>query len=148
MKGELGWPRWGRVSRLVVAAVFVVAGIGSSATAPLVVAQVGSEPATVTLASSAPFAVFGQQVTLTATVTGTTGGPTPTGTVTFVVDGTSLSPETLASGQAAVGLVLPAGNHTVTANYSGDETYAANTQQLGATDGRQGLAGYLVGVVG
>ena len=58
------------------------------------------------------------------------GGPTPTGTVQFVVDGTDLgSPVTLSGGAATSPstTLLGAGSHTVVAQYSGDPNYAANT---------------------
>ena len=58
------------------------------------------------------------------------GGPTPQGTVQFVVDGSNFgSPVTLSGGAAtsASTTLLGAGNHTVVAQYSGDPNYAANT---------------------
>ena len=58
------------------------------------------------------------------------GGPTPTGTVQFLVDGTALgSAVTLASGNATSPstTLLGAGNHTIEADYSGDSNYSASS---------------------
>jgi autotransporter-associated beta strand protein len=71
---------------------------------------------------------YGQQVTLTASVTapsGTTG--TPTGTVTFLLGSTTLGTATLAGGVATFTtspFQLPGGaNQTITAVYNGDTNY-------------------------
>jgi Bacterial Ig-like domain (group 3)/Fibronectin type III domain len=72
--------------------------------------------------------VSGQSTTLNATVKPATGTGTPTGTITFTIDGTAQSPITLASGKAALRIsTLTTGTHTVTATYSGDTNYAAST---------------------
>jgi len=54
------------------------------------------------------------------------GGPTPTGTVTFIVDSISQSPVPLSNGQATFTTsTLSVGvNHTIKANYNGDSGYA------------------------
>jgi large repetitive protein len=82
----------------------------------------------VSLSSSSPTSQYKQPVTFTATAgPNGSGGPTPTGTVTFSVDGTPQAPAALSSGQASLTLSnLPAGAHTVTATYSGDSVYAAD----------------------
>jgi len=61
-----------------------------------------------------------------ATVTSKSGtGPTPTGTVTFIVDGAGGKPQTLnASGSVSIVLTLSGGIHAVAAQYSGDSHYA------------------------
>ncbi|MGB9235288.1 MAG: Ig-like domain repeat protein [Terriglobales bacterium] len=72
---------------------------------------------------------YGQAVSFTATVTGTS----PTGSVQFNIDGKPFgSPVTLASGSATSGTIstLTAGPHTVTAVYSGDTNNAAGTGTL------------------
>src|SRR5262249_33713389 len=52
---------------------------------------------TIEVSSSLPGSTYGQSVSFTVTVSG--GGPTPTGTVQFVVDGTDLgNPITLSGG--------------------------------------------------
>lgn len=83
---------------------------------------------TTTLTPSASPAQFGQPVTFTATVTpGETGAPT--GTVTFTDGSTDLAEEPLSpAGNATyTSSALPAGPHTITATYSGDDTYAGST---------------------
>jgi len=76
----------------------------------------------VTVSSSANPSVNGQTVTFTAHVApATTGGATPTGTVTFTLDGVAQSPVTLRSGSGTLKVEnLAAGQHTVTVAYSGD----------------------------
>ena len=81
---------------------------------------------TTTVTSSQNPSSFGQPVTFTATVTGI--WITPTGTVTFASDGGPI-PECpnsvpLNNGVATcTTLSLPAGGHTIRANYSGDQNY-------------------------
>jgi hypothetical protein len=93
----------------------------------------GSEPVTVTLASStlsltaAPTPAFvGQAVTLTATVS--CPGFSPSGTVTFVDGGTTLGSAPVSGGMASLSTSsLAAGSHSLTASYSGDASCAAAT---------------------
>ena len=88
----------------------------------------GSLPANVIVGSTLPGSTYGQSVAFTVTVSG--GGPTPSGTVQFVVDGSQLGPALTLSGGAATSdstTLLGAGSHTVLAQYSGDANYAANT---------------------
>ena len=85
----------------------------------------------IALTSSENPAVFGDQPTYTATVTGTAG--TPMGTVQFVLDDVDLNgPVTLANGQANSGPFSDSddvhwwptsGPHVVTVIYSGDANY-------------------------
>ena len=84
---------------------------------------------TVTLTTTANPAVYGQTVAFTAVVLAvapSTG--TPTGTITFTVDGTPQSPVSLGSGRSATLKLnaLAPGRHTVTASYSGDPNYTAS----------------------
>src|SRR5262249_32256210 len=95
---------------------------GSATTAPFSY-TVNKADSTTMLASSAPTSVFGQPVTFTVTVAAKSpGGGTPTGTVTFVVDGASTPMNLNGSGQATLGPITNLGvsQHTVTASYSGD----------------------------
>ncbi len=79
---------------------------------------------TTALASSLNPSTAGQSVTFTATVT----SGTPTGTVTFTVDGTAQAPVTLSAGQAVFSTSgLSVGSHTLTAAYSGDQFNTAST---------------------
>jgi Bacterial Ig-like domain (group 3)/MBG domain (YGX type)/Dockerin type I domain len=84
--------------------------------------------ATVVAGSTLPGSTYGQSVSFTVVVSG--GGPTPGGTVQFVVDGTNVgSPVSLSGGDAtsASTKLLGAGSHTIQAQYSGDSNYAANS---------------------
>jgi len=70
---------------------------------------------------------YGNNVTVTATIAVPSGvSGTPTGTVTFIVDGASSSPQPL-SGSGSVADILSnlsGGTHSVVAVYSGDNTFA------------------------
>ena len=84
------------------------------------------DPRTTTaLTSSLNPSASGQSVTFTATVTGSS----PTGTVTFTLDGTAQAPVTLdGSGSAALtASTLPVGSHSITAAYGGDTNNNAST---------------------
>jgi hypothetical protein len=79
---------------------------------------------TTTLSSSNTTTVYGQSVpTFTATIT-TSNGASPTGTVTFYVNGTSQSVQPVSSGTATFtpssNTALAIGADTITAVYSGD----------------------------
>ncbi|MGA8151498.1 MAG: Ig-like domain repeat protein [Terriglobales bacterium] len=61
-------------------------------------------------------------------------GPTPTGTVKFSVDGSSVGSATVVSGKASVNAgTLAAGAHTVVAAYSGDTYHPASKASENAT---------------
>jgi uncharacterized repeat protein (TIGR03803 family) len=94
--------------------------------------QINSSSTTTALASSVNPSLFGQPVTITATVAPILpGAGTPTGTVTFSVDGTAQAPVTLTAGQATLALgALAAGSHTITASYSGDTNFQTSTGTL------------------
>ncbi len=71
-----------------------------------------------------------EAVQITATVSGVTGLPTPTGTVTVLYGSTSMPAANLVNGTVAVTIPansLPAGMVVVTTNYSGDTYYSANS---------------------
>src|SRR5205823_4188212 len=81
--------------------------------------------------------VFGQAVTLTATVSAVApGAGTPTGAVTFRDGSTSLGTATLATGRATfTTAALTVGSHAITVVYAGDansngSTSAALTQTV------------------
>ncbi len=97
----------------------------ASTSAPL---QVQIKTATTTaLQASASTVNSGQQVTFTATVTGS--GGTPTGTVNFLDGGTQIGSGTLnGSGVATFSTTsLAVGAHSITAAYLGDSNFAAST---------------------
>lgn len=86
--------------------------------------KVGDAASTITVTSSANPAVYGQPITLTATVTDS-AGQTPTGFVVFAEGSTVYGTVTLSGAVAQVILpTLPAGNHTINAQYSGDSSDA------------------------
>ena len=84
---------------------------------------------TVGLAVDHAIAVVGETVTFTATVAAVTNGlPEPTGTVTFSEGSTILGSVPLNGGQASFPTsVLAVGDDSITANYSDDSDFAANS---------------------
>jgi hypothetical protein len=86
-------------------------------------------PSKTTLTSSSQTPILGTSATLTATVASSTTG-TPTGTVSFYNGSTLLnsSPVTLSGGVATMTLAaVPAGSQSLTATYSGDTDFLANS---------------------
>ena len=83
---------------------------------------------------SATSPTYGQSLTFTVTAAPSgTGAPVPTGTVQFEADGVDLgAPVTLAAGSAtSIGTsTLSAGSRTITALYSGDSTYQAQSASI------------------
>ncbi len=88
----------------------------------------------ITLSDSANPSVFGQKVTLKATVAAATkGAGTPTGSVTFKDAAATLGTVTLSKGSASLPLsTLTAGSHSITAVYNGDTglTFAVSTSAV------------------
>jgi hypothetical protein len=87
---------------------------------------------TTALLASANPVVVGRAVTFTATVRGPAGTGTPTGTVTFFVNGKVVARVTLdASGRARIRLFFSrTGRFTIRAVYSGDANFDASSQSL------------------
>ena len=114
--------------------MFNQAGNGTYSAAPQVTdtttATQASSPAAVT--SSLNPSAYGQSVNFTATVRNVPNGATPTGTVQFSIDSAPYgTPVPMSGGSAAAGIsTLAVGAHTVTATYSGDSNYSANTGTL------------------
>jgi hypothetical protein len=82
-------------------------------------------PTSITLSSSPSPSTFGQMVTLTATVTATTG--TPTGSVIFRRGTTLLGTRSLVGGVARFTIAtLGVGNHSISAVYGGTARFAAS----------------------
>ena len=100
----------------------------STSTSPAVsvtVASTATSTTTLTFSPNSP--VYGQNVTLTATVAPTTSG-TPTGTVQFFNNSKLLGTGNLTNGVAtysATGLAL--GSNSLTAVYSGDSNFTSST---------------------
>jgi subtilase family serine protease len=93
-----------------------------------VLSQMVLPPSNVSLTSSANPASFGQTVTFTSNVTSPAGG-TPTGTVTFKDNTTTLGSSSLnGAGVATFSTnTLSSGNHSITASYGGDANYGSAT---------------------
>lgn len=97
---------------------------------PVTVAKAAT---TVDLSSADDTTVSGESVTFSATVSGNAGGGTPTGTVQLEVDGNPVgAPVALSGGTASFPAVdsLLAGDHTVSATYSGNDGYLGNEDSL------------------
>jgi hypothetical protein len=87
--------------------------------------------------SSSSVVAAGQVATLTASVTATSSGNSPTGTVKFFAGQTQVGTATLASSQITQGVTvataallttqLPSGQDSITAQYSGDTNYQSST---------------------
>jgi hypothetical protein len=85
-----------------------------------------------TIVPSPPTSTSGQCLTLTATVTPTTGTSNPDGTVTFTDDGISLGASMLSTtdGVTSASMLvttLPVGSDSVTASYSGGPGFVASS---------------------
>jgi hypothetical protein len=99
--------------------------------ATTVTVNVVPDPTSISVSASKATPVYGQTVTLTATVTAVAGGAIPTssdGTVTFYDGTTTLGTATLSGSPAIATLTtarLAAGQHTITASYSGDSKFDA-----------------------
>jgi len=106
-------------------------GLGSPVGNKLVpaLASFSSPSDLVTASASTAEPAFGQSITFTATVLGTPGSGTPTGTVTFRHGSLILGTASLnAAGQASINApALNAGNYTITAAYGGDSQLPANS---------------------
>ena len=90
----------------------------------------------VALGSSANPSLPGELMTFGVMVIPLSGGPTPTGTIQFQVDGTDFGAAvSLANGSATSGLEtsLGMGTHTISAIYSGDSTYSGQTVTMTQT---------------
>ncbi len=105
----------------------------SSTSAPVTVDAVFST--TTALTSSAPSIQYGQNTTLTATVTPSqSAGSSPTGTVTFGYGGVTLGTMPLSNNQAVFTTNAIQGDPTaVFANYSGDSNYSDSSGQITET---------------
>jgi cytoskeletal protein CcmA (bactofilin family) len=85
-------------------------------------------PTSATLSSTLAPSSYGQQVTFTATVSGSAPDHTPSGTVTFFDGSTSIGTGALASGVATLPIsTLTVANHSITASYGGDAIFATST---------------------
>jgi hypothetical protein len=96
---------------------------------------ISPDPTSISVSASSATPVYGQSVTLTATVTTPAGDLIPTsadGMVTFYDGTTSLGTANLSGSPATATLTtaaLTAGPHTITASYSGDNNFAPASMQ-------------------
>ena len=93
---------------------------------------VGKPDSKTSVGSSSNPSVFGQTVTLTATVSVVAPGTgTPTGTVMFLDGGLPIGTGTLSGGIATFTTsALAVGSHTITTSYGGDGSFNGNTGSL------------------
>ena len=97
----------------------------TASTSPVLTQNVNTGASTTTLMSSVNPSALGQSVTFTATVS---GAGTPTGSVTLRDGATPLGTAALnGAGQVTFTLTLPAGAHTLTADYAGNSNYATSS---------------------
>jgi uncharacterized repeat protein (TIGR03803 family) len=91
-----------------------------------------ADTTTTPVTSSHNPSVFGQSVTLAATVSPVApGAGTPTGTVTFLDGGSAIGTGTLSGGVATFSTsALAVGNHTITTTYPGDGNFNGSTGSL------------------
>jgi hypothetical protein len=98
----------------------------TTGTVGILLGTAGVETTTTVTSSPSP-SVYGQAVTLTASVT-TVGKNVPTGTVTFFNGSSSIGTVTLVGGVGSkVKTNLPAGSLSITATYNGDSNSAKST---------------------
>jgi hypothetical protein len=72
----------------------------------------------------------GGSAKFTVSVVGNSGGTTPTGTVQFMANGTSLGSTSLSGGTATFSADLPKGGVSVQAVYSGDSNYLGSSSNI------------------
>src|SRR5439155_726772 len=109
-----------------ITAVYNGDGIYNTSTSSVVTQTVNKADTAISLASSTNPSVFGQAVIFTNTVSAVSpGAGTPTGTVTFSVDGTPLATNTLSSGKTTyTNATLAVGSHSITAVYNDDVNFS------------------------
>lgn len=86
----------------------------------------------IALSTSAATASMGQSVTFTATLTDTNPNASPSGAIQFQADGTNLgAPVPIQNGSASyTTTTLATGNHTISAIYSGDTSFATSDRAI------------------
>lgn len=76
---------------------------------------------------------YGQVVTLTATVTPASNAGTPSGTVTFTVNGKAQTPQPYGNGTVTLTLNPAVGTYAISVAYSGDGNYASSSASTNFT---------------
>jgi hypothetical protein len=98
------------------------------------VGQLSTTATTTTLTASPSTAVFGQPVTLTASVAAGSAAPSDGESVYLYANGALLDAATLTSGQSAYTTTsLPLGTYSLTASYGGDAAYQGSATTTAAT---------------
>ena len=117
------------VGRQSITAVY--SGDGSCGTSNKTLSQAVKLPSAVTMTSTLNPSKFGQSVTFNAHVS-SSGGGTPTGSVTFKNGTAVLGSTTLdASGNASItSSTLSVGTHSMTTAYGGDSTYVTSVSAV------------------
>jgi hypothetical protein len=103
--------------------------IGSPTGLTILLAQAGAPPAGSVSATPEP-SMYGASFTLTANFTVAAGAPSPTGTVTFAIDGSTVGTGVISGNSATYTLATPTilpGAHTLTASFPGDANYSSMT---------------------
>ncbi len=101
----------------------------ATSSSPILDQVVNQDASTTVVTTTASPSVYGQSVTLTATVSAAgPGSGTPTGTVIFYDGTTALDTATLSGGKASFKTTaLAVGSHAITAVYSGDVNFTTST---------------------
>ncbi len=104
----------------------------TSSTSPATTVTITGISTTTAVSYTPTLPVFGQQVTLTATITpGSAFSPLPTGTVDFFNGATLLGSGSVSNDVATLNTTaLAVGNNSVTAQYLGDTNYAGSTSPV------------------
>ena len=109
------------IRRAATAALAMFVAIVAAGLTAAPAGAVGSASASVSIVSSANPAVNGADVTFTATVAG--AGATPTGNVTFFLDGVAKTTKSLHAGSAVWTRTFSPGSYAIVALYNGSTTY-------------------------
>ncbi|HEU5352163.1 MAG TPA: Ig-like domain repeat protein [Terracidiphilus sp.] len=120
----------GNTSLLLSESVSITTNTLNAAAAQQTLSATGTEVlpgGSVNLDVSADPATVGSSITFTAKVNGSSGGPVPTGTVTFYNGTTALSGAISLTNAVATYFTasLAAGTYTISASYSGDSNYVS-----------------------
>ena len=110
--------------------------ITSSNTLSINVVANGTSSTSLSVTSPVGVITLGQSVVVAASITTGNATGTPTGTVTFAIDGSPVTTVPYASTVSAALGQLSAGMHSVTATYNGDHSYAPSAGTLTITVGR------------
>jgi hypothetical protein len=106
---------------------------GSTSNTVQLAASLATSTVTLTAQPAASVA-YGQSLNVLVTVTGQQGVNTPTGNVTYTIDGGAAQTAALTSGSVTLNLNgLAVGSHSLAVNYGGDSIHATAQQTLALT---------------